>query len=97
MDFDSYARRLWAGRADAYEHGFARLTAVDAEPSMAEAAARNVPGPDVRVAVLPDLPLAAAGFDAVTGSGARHRQGGSRGGRGVLAAGHPGADLGISG
>ena len=26
MDFDSYARRLWAGRADAYEHGFARLT-----------------------------------------------------------------------
>ena len=91
MDFDSYARRLWAGRADAYEHGFARLTvhavgalldaagvgtgtrvldvgtgpgvvagaavargarvtAVDAEPSMAEAAARNVPGLDVRVA-----------------------------------------------
>ena len=72
-------RRLWAGRADAYEHGFARLTvhavgalldaagvgtgtrvldvgAVDAEPSMAEAAARNVPGLDVRVAVLPDLP-----------------------------------------
>jgi hypothetical protein len=26
MDFDSYARRLWAGRADAYEHGFARVT-----------------------------------------------------------------------
>jgi protein-L-isoaspartate O-methyltransferase len=26
MDFDSYARRLWAGRADAYEDGFARLT-----------------------------------------------------------------------
>jgi ribosomal protein L11 methylase PrmA len=26
MDFDSYARGLWAGRADAYEHGFARLT-----------------------------------------------------------------------
>jgi protein-L-isoaspartate O-methyltransferase len=90
MGFDSYARRLWAGRADAYEHGFARLTvhavgalldaagagtgtrvldvgtgpgvvagaaaargarvtAVDAEPSMAEAAARNVPGLDVRV------------------------------------------------
>jgi hypothetical protein len=65
MDFDSYARRLWAGRADAYQHGFARLTvhlvgalldaagaavargarvtAIDAEPSMAEAAARNVP------------------------------------------------------
>jgi hypothetical protein len=26
MDFDSYARALWAGRADPYEHGFARLT-----------------------------------------------------------------------
>ena len=110
MDFDSYARRLWTGRADAYERGFARLTvhavgalldaagvgtgtegagrrhrtrawwprsrwragaqvtAVDAEPSMAEAAARNVPGLDVRVAVLPDLPLPDAGFDAVTGN-----------------------------
>src|SRR5580704_13710703 len=92
MDFDAYERRLWAGRATAYERGFARLTAhtaeplldaagvkagtrmldvgtgpgvvaraavargaqvtaVDAEPSMAEAAARNVPGLDVRVAV----------------------------------------------
>ena len=91
MDFDSYARRLWAGRADAYEHGFARLTVhavgalldaagvgtgtwvldvgtgpgvvagaaaargarvtvIDAELSMAEAPARNVPGLDVRVA-----------------------------------------------
>src|SRR4029077_17129976 len=109
MDFDSYARRLWAGRADAYEHGFARLTvhaagalldaagggagtrgldggpgrgvgggaggargarvtAVDAEPSMAEAAARNVPGLDVRLAVLPDLPLPDGAFDAVTGN-----------------------------
>lgn len=98
MDFDTYERELWAGRAAAYERGFARLTAhavgalldaagagpgsrvldvgtgpgvvagaaaargarvtaVDAEPSMAEAAARNVPGLDVRVAVLPDLPL----------------------------------------
>jgi ubiquinone/menaquinone biosynthesis C-methylase UbiE len=116
MDFDSYARRLWAGRADAYEHGFARLTvhavgalldaagvgtgtrvldvgtgpgvvagaavargarvtAVDAEPSMAEAAARNVPGLDVRVAVLPDLPLPAAGFDAVTGNFVIHATG----------------------
>ena len=94
MDFDSYERGLWAGRAAAYERGFGRLTvhaagplldaarvgagtrvldvgtgpgvvataavergakvtAVDAEPSMAEAAARNVPGLDVRVAVLP--------------------------------------------
>jgi SAM-dependent methyltransferase len=109
MDFDSYERGLWAGRADAYEGGFARLTvraagplldaagvgadtevldvgtgpgvvaaiaiergakvtAVDAEPSMAEAAARNVPGLDVRLAVLPDLPLPDADFDAVTGN-----------------------------
>src|SRR6476659_6182092 len=116
MDFDSYARRLWAGRAEAYEHGFARLTvhavgalleaagvgtgtrvldvgtgpgvvagaavargarvtAVDAEPSMAEAAARNVPGLDVRLAVLPDLPLPAAGFDAVTGNFVIHATG----------------------
>ncbi len=109
MDFDAYERRLWAGRAAAYERGFARLTvhtagvlldaagvaagtrlldvgtgpgvvagaaaargarvmAVDAEPSMAEAAARNVPGLDVRVAVLPDLPLRDGEFDAVTGN-----------------------------
>jgi SAM-dependent methyltransferase len=109
MDFDAYERRLWAGRATAYERGFARLTAhtagplldaagvhagtrmldvgtgpgvvaraavargarvtaVDAEPSMAEAAARNVPGLDVRVAVLPDLPLPDGEFDAVAGN-----------------------------
>ena len=109
MDFDAYERRLWAGRAAAYERQFARLTAhtagalldaagvavgvrlldvgtgpgvvaraaagrgarvtaVDAEPSMAEAAARNVPGLDVRVAVLPDLPLPDGEFDAVTGN-----------------------------
>jgi SAM-dependent methyltransferase len=109
MDWDVYERGLWAGRAAAYERGFARLTAhttgalldaagvgagtrvldvgtgpgvvaaaaaargarvtaVDAEPGMAEAAARNVPGLDVRVAVLPDLPLPDAGFDAVTGN-----------------------------
>ena len=109
MDFDAYERRLWAGRAAAYERGFARLTAhtagalldatgiragtrlldvgtgpgvvagaavacgalvtaVDAEPSMAEAAARNVPGADVRVAVLPELPLPDGAFDAVTGN-----------------------------
>jgi len=109
MDFDEYERELWAGRATAYERGFARLTAhtagalldaagvgagtrlldvgtgpgvvagaavargaqvtaVDAEPSMAEAAARNVPGLDVRVAVLPDLPLNDREFDAVTGN-----------------------------
>jgi ubiquinone/menaquinone biosynthesis C-methylase UbiE len=46
----------------------ATVTAVDAEPSMAQAAARNVPGLDVRVAVLPDLPLPDAEFDAVTGN-----------------------------
>jgi SAM-dependent methyltransferase len=51
----------------AVERG-AQVTAVDAEPSMAEAAARNVPGLDVRVAVLPDLPLADGEFDAVTGN-----------------------------
>jgi SAM-dependent methyltransferase len=109
MDCDAYERRLWEGRAAAYERGFARLTAytagalldaagvaagtslldvgtgpgvvaraavargaqvtaVDAEPSMAEAAARNVPGLDVRVAVLPDLPLPDGAFDAVTGN-----------------------------
>jgi len=109
MDFDTYGRRLWAGRAAAYERGFARLTvytagalldaagvgagtrlldvgtgpgvvagaaaargarvtAVDAEPSMVEAAARNVPGLDVRVAILPGLPLPDGEFDAVTGN-----------------------------
>jgi tRNA A58 N-methylase Trm61 len=26
MDFDAYERELWAGRADAYQRGFARLT-----------------------------------------------------------------------
>jgi SAM-dependent methyltransferase len=46
----------------------AQVTAVDAEPSMAEAAARNVAGLDVRVAVLPDLPLNDEEFDAVTGN-----------------------------
>lgn len=109
MDFDAYERELWAGRAAAYQRGFARLTAhtagalldaagvtagtrlldvgtgpgvvaraaaargarvtaADAEPSMAEAAARNVLGLDVRVAVLPDLPLPDGAFDAVTGN-----------------------------
>ena len=109
MDFDAYERELWAGRADAYQRGFARMTAhtagalldaagveagtrlldvgtgpgvvagaaaargarvtaVDADAGMAEAAARNVKGLDVRVAVLPDLPLNDAEFDAVTGN-----------------------------
>jgi hypothetical protein len=30
MDFDAYERKLWAGRAGAYERGFARLTAYTA-------------------------------------------------------------------
>jgi SAM-dependent methyltransferase len=48
--------------------GRALVTAVDAEPSMAEVAARNVPGLDVRLAALPDLPLPDAHFEAVTGN-----------------------------
>ncbi|MFB4304784.1 class I SAM-dependent methyltransferase [Actinomadura sp. GTD37] len=109
MDFDLYERELWAGRAAAYERGFARLTrylvgplldaagvargtrfldvgtgpglvsreavrrgaevsAMDAEESMAETAARNVPGLDVRVAVLPEVPFGDAAFDAVAGN-----------------------------
>jgi SAM-dependent methyltransferase len=108
-DFDAYERELWAGRAGAYERGFARLTAhaidplldaarvgagtrtldlgtgpgfvsaeavrrgatvsaVDADPLMAETAARNVPEADVRVAVLPDLPHEDETFDAVVGN-----------------------------
>jgi SAM-dependent methyltransferase len=108
-DFDAYERELWAGRAGAYERGFARLTAhaigplldaarvgpgtrmldlgtgpgfvsaeavrrgatvsaVDADPLMAETAARNVPEADVRVAVLPGLPHEDESFDAVVGN-----------------------------
>ena len=108
-DFDLYERELWAGRAAAYERGFARLTrhlvgplldaagvtggtrfldvgtgpgfvsreavrrgaqvsAMDAEESMAETAARNVPGLDVRVAVLPEVPFGDEAFDAVGGN-----------------------------
>jgi SAM-dependent methyltransferase len=108
-DFDAYERDLWAGRAGAYERGFARLTAraigplldaagvteggrvldlgtgpgfvaaeasrrgakvsaVDADPQMAETAARNAPAAEVRVAVLPDLPYADETFDAVVGN-----------------------------
>lgn len=109
QDFDLYERDLWAGRAPAYERGFARLTrymvgplldgagvgdgtrlldvgtgpgivsaaavargakvsAVDADPDMAETASRNVPGLDVRVAVLPDVPFEDSTFDAVAGN-----------------------------
>jgi SAM-dependent methyltransferase len=47
----------------AVERG-ARVVAVDAEPSMVQAAGRNVPGADVRRALLPDLPFADGEFDA---------------------------------
>lgn len=42
----------------------ALVTAVDAEPSMLEAARRHVPAADIRHAVLPDLPFPAGSFDA---------------------------------
>ncbi|MFB9238737.1 class I SAM-dependent methyltransferase [Plantactinospora siamensis] len=48
----------------ALERG-ARVTAVDAEPSMVELAAARVPGAEVRAAILPDLPFPAGAFDAV--------------------------------
>jgi SAM-dependent methyltransferase len=41
------------------------VTAVDAEPSMVELAQHNVPGADVRGAVLPRLPFPDDSFDAV--------------------------------
>jgi SAM-dependent methyltransferase len=53
--------------AAAIERG-ARVTAVDAEPSMVEVAARNVPGLDARIAVLPELPWPDGEFDAVAGN-----------------------------
>ncbi|MFC5748837.1 class I SAM-dependent methyltransferase [Actinomadura rugatobispora] len=53
--------------AEAVRRG-AKVSAVDADPQMAETAARNVPGLDVTVAVLPDLPFGDASFDAVTGN-----------------------------
>lgn len=46
----------------------ARVRAVDAEAEMVETAARNVPGLDVRVAMLPDLPFEDASFEAVVGN-----------------------------
>lgn len=73
MDFDTYARRLWTGRADANERGFARLTVHAAEPSMVEAA--GVPWPQ-DIPTSPFLPhsspgafaalLADAGFTEAT-------------------------------
>jgi SAM-dependent methyltransferase len=46
----------------------ASVSAVDADPLMAETAARDVPEADVRVAVLPSLPYADEAFDAVVGN-----------------------------
>lgn len=46
----------------------AEVSALDAEPGMAETAARNVPGLDVRVAVLPEVPFGDGTFDAVAGN-----------------------------
>ncbi|MPY61160.1 class I SAM-dependent methyltransferase [Streptomyces spongiae] len=43
----------------------AKVTAVDAEPTMAELAMRAAPGADVRVAALPELPFNDGEFDAV--------------------------------
>ncbi|MGW1027579.1 class I SAM-dependent methyltransferase [Streptomyces sp. NPDC002577] len=42
----------------------AKVTAVDAEPSMVRLAARSVPDADVRLATLPGLPFADGEFDA---------------------------------
>jgi len=53
--------------AEAVRRG-ARVSAVDADPLMAETAARNVPQADVRLAVLPDLPHKDESFDAVVGN-----------------------------
>ncbi len=46
----------------------AEVSAMDAEESMAATAGRNVPGLDVRVAVLPEVPFEDESFDAVAGN-----------------------------
>lgn len=53
--------------AAACERG-AKVTAVDAEPSMVELAARAVPSAEVLTAVLPELPFEDGVFDAVVGN-----------------------------
>jgi SAM-dependent methyltransferase len=53
--------------AEAVRRG-AKVSAVDADPLMAETAARNVPDADVRVAILPALPHDDETFDAVVGN-----------------------------
>lgn len=44
------------------------VTAVDADPGMAALAAAALPGADVRVALLPELPFADGAYDAVVGN-----------------------------
>ena len=46
----------------------AEVSAMDAAPDMAATARRNVPGLDVHVAVLPEVPFGDATFDAVAGN-----------------------------
>jgi SAM-dependent methyltransferase len=46
----------------------ATVSAIDADPEMVETAVRDVPGLDVRVAILPELPFPDAAFDAVVGN-----------------------------
>jgi SAM-dependent methyltransferase len=53
--------------AEAVRRG-AKVSAVDADPQMMETAARNVPGADVRLAVLPELPYEDETFEAVVGN-----------------------------
>ncbi|MFJ9821519.1 class I SAM-dependent methyltransferase [Streptomyces sp. NPDC101151] len=46
----------------------AKVTAVDAEPSMVDLARQAAPAADMRVAVLPELPFDDGDFDAVVGN-----------------------------
>jgi SAM-dependent methyltransferase len=46
----------------------AQVSALDAEPSMVETAAHNVPGLDVRLSILPEVPFDDHAFDAVVGN-----------------------------
>ncbi|MFG1998075.1 class I SAM-dependent methyltransferase [Spirillospora sp. NPDC048911] len=53
--------------AEAVRRG-AEVSAIDAEPGMVETAGRNVPGADVRLAVLPEVPFGDERFDGVVGN-----------------------------
>ena len=54
--------------ADLARRRDARVWAVDADAEMVATAARNLPGLDVRQALLPNLPFRDAAFDAVVGN-----------------------------